>query len=135
MRTVILSFAVTFWSLLLLSCSGGGTSQQGALLPQGVIDEIISRGFGPETNRNIQIEVIGESTVLPFEQDQGIDQGVCLKIRYEKKISSDQWVPGTSSRIVQRSGTEWVVNNALLEVERAWFQHSCPGTYESIVPQ
>jgi hypothetical protein len=98
------------------------------------MDEIIASNFGGENSRNILIEVIGESTVLPYEKDLGVDQAVCLKIRYEAKTSSDRWVAGASSRIVQRVENEWIVNNALLSVERAWYQHSCPGNYESIVP-
>jgi hypothetical protein len=135
MRSIIITFTVMVWSLVLFSCAGEGVSRQGDLLSQSVIDEIIAHGFGTEDNRNIEIEVTGESTILPYEQERGIDQGVCLKIRYEEKISADQWAAGTSSRVVQRAGDEWIVDNALLWVERAWYQHSCPGTYESIVPK
>jgi hypothetical protein len=120
---------------LLLGCGGGGSAQQETLLPQNVKEEITARYFAPENNRNVQIEVTGESTVLPYEQSQGVDKAVCLKIRYEEKLAQDRWAQGVSSRIVQQKGNDWILNDALLWVERAWSQHSCPGAYESVTPQ
>ena len=134
MKATIL-LTVLFWLLLLTGCTGGGNSQQNALLPESVRDEIISRYYGPENNRDIQIEVMGEGTVLPYEETNGVDKVLCLKIRYEGKIPPDKWVAGISSRIILRTGNDWSVNNALQGVERAWIQHSCPGIYESVVPE
>jgi hypothetical protein len=135
MRTISFSFTVLLCAILLLGCAGGDATQQQALLPQHAKDEIISRQDSLANKRNIQIEITGEGTVLPFEQDQGVDKQVCLKVRYEEKFPLDRWASGIRSGIVQQIGNDWIVNNALLWVERAWYQHSCPGTYESIVPQ
>jgi hypothetical protein len=135
MKTLRVGLPLIVSSLLFLGCAGGGASQPDGLLPQNVQDEIISHYFAPENNRNVQIEVTGESTVLPHEQTRGVDKAVCLKIRYEEKLAPDRWAQGVSSRIVQRQGDDWIVNDALLWVERAWNLHSCPGTYELLTPQ
>jgi len=135
MRIILLSIIVLVCSLALPGCTGADASQQNDLLPQAVKDQIIANDFEPENHRNVQLEVTGAATVLPFEKDQGVDKALCLKIQYEKKVAADQWVAGTNSRVIQQKGNDWIVNNALLAVERAWSQHSCLGSYESIVPQ
>ncbi len=135
MKAALLRLTVLFWLLLLAGCTGGGDSQLNALLPESVRDEIVSRYYAPENNRDIEIEVTGAGTVLPYEATNGVDKVLCLKIRYEREISPDRWVQGISSRIILQTGTDWSVNNALQGVERAWIQHSCPARYESIVPE
>jgi hypothetical protein len=131
----MLRLTALFCFLVLAGCTGGGNSQPNALLPASVRDEIISRYYAPENNRGIEIEITGTGTVLPYEETNGVDKVLCLKIRYEREISPDSWVQGISSRIIFQTGEDWSVNNALQGVERAWIQHSCPGTYESVVPE
>jgi hypothetical protein len=135
MKTILLGVTVMIGSLLFSGCGAAGTTAPSDLLPQAVKDQIIAGDFEPENHRNVQLSVTGEATILPYEKDQGIEKAVCLKIRYEKKVAADHWAAGTNSRIVQQKGNEWIVNNALLAVEKAWSQHSCLDIYESVVPQ
>lgn len=135
MKIILLTMVVLAYSFVLIGCREAGAAQQNALLPEAIKEQMIASEYEPENHRNVQIEVTGEATVLPFEQEQGVDKALCLKIHYEKKMAADQWVTGTNSRIVQQKGNDWIVNNALLAVERAWSQHSCLGVYEVIVPQ
>lgn len=134
MKIILLSITALVYACALFGCTAA-PSAQNDLLPTAVKEQIIASDFEPENHRNVQIEVTGEATVLPFEKDQGVEKALCLKIQYEKKVAADQWVAGTNSRVIQQKGSEWIVSNALLAVERAWSQHSCLGTYESIVPQ
>ncbi len=135
MRIILLSISVLVCALALFGCTAAGAAQQNDLLSQAVKDQIIASDFAPENYRNVQIAVTGEATVLPYEKDLGVDKAFCLNIQFEKKVATDQWVVGTNSRVIQHKGNDWIVNNALLAVERAWSQHSCLGTYASIVPQ
>jgi len=135
MRMIVVRIMLLVWALLLPACTGASAEQQNDLLPQVVKDEIITREYSAEEYRNVQVEVTGEATILQHEKDQGIEKGLCLHIRYEKKLAADRWVAGVNSRVIQQKGDEWIVNNALLAVERAWSQHSCLGTYELTVPQ
>jgi len=135
MRIILRNLSLLICAVVLLGCTAAGAAQQNDLLSQAVQDQIIASDFEPENYRNVQIVATGEATVLPFEKDQGVDKALCLNIQYEKKIATNQWVAGTNSRVIQHKGSEWIVNNALLAVERAWSQHSCLGNYVSMAPQ
>lgn len=132
MRTILLRISMLVCALALLGCTAASAAQKNDLLSQAVKDQIIASDYEPENYRNVQIVVTGEATVLPFEKDRGVEKALCLNIQYEKKVATDQWVAGTNSRIIQQKGTDWIVNDALLAVERAWSQHSCLGTYLKI---
>lgn len=134
MRMIVVRIMLLVCSLLLPACTGASAEQQNDLLPQAVKEAIIASEYDAEEHRNVQVEVTGEATILQHEKDQGIEKGLCLHIRYEKKLA-DRWVAGVNSRVIQQKGDEWIVNNALLAVERAWAQHSCVGAYELTVPQ
>jgi len=132
MRTILLRISVLVCAVALAGCTAAGAAQQNELLSQAVKDQIIASDYESENYRNVQITATGEATVLPYEKDRGVDKALCLNIQYEKKVATDQWVAGTNSRVIQQKGTDWIVNDALLAVERAWSQHSCLGTYMKI---
>jgi hypothetical protein len=114
--------------VLLLGCTGG-VSQQEALLPQSMKDKIITR-FNPKSHQNVQFEVTGEGTLLPNDQNRGIDKIICFKVRYEAK-QGDKWVPGVNSEMAQRIGNDWSLSS-FSNVERVWNQHSCPRPFEFV---
>ena len=135
MRMILVVITLLLVLATVAACTGTGAAPQNDLLPQPVKDALLANEFSAENHRNVEIEVTGEATVLTYEKELGIEKALCLHIRYEKKLAADQWAAGANSRVIQQKGDEWIINDGLLAVERAWSQHSCLGSYELVVPQ